>query len=231
MRQLVITGASGYLGRELARQAVEVGWAVVGLFRSAPGDVVGVEWRRADIRERDDIATMLAQTRPDVVIHAASSDHDWATTADGAAHVAVAAANLGARLIHVSSDAIFSGRRAPYDEAAVPDPVTRYGAAKAAAETAARAIAPDAVIARTSLILGDGQSKHERHVRDLVAGRVSGALFTDELRCPVHLGDLASALLELAGVAHGFSGVVNLAGAEALSRHHLGQLIARRFGI
>ena len=69
---------------------------------------------------------------------------------------------------------------------------------KAAAETAVRGITPTAVIARTSLIIGNGDSQHERHVHALAAGAVTGALFTDDVRCPVHVTDLASALLELA---------------------------------
>jgi dTDP-4-dehydrorhamnose reductase len=60
-------------------------------------------------------------------------------TPDGAAHVAVAAA--GIRLVHVSSDAVFSGRDVDYGEEALPDPINRYGAARAAAETADRASA------------------------------------------------------------------------------------------
>jgi hypothetical protein len=99
-------------------------------------------------------------------------------------HVALAAAVAGARLVHVSSDAVFSGTTtARYDETHVPDPTTPYGAAKAAAETAIKGITPTAVIARTSLISGDGGSQHERHVHALAAGAVTGALFTDDVRC------------------------------------------------
>ena len=125
-------------------------------------------------------------------------------------HVALAAAMVGARLVHVSSDAVFSGTTARYDETHVPDPTTPYGAANAAAETAIKGITPTAVIARTSLIIGDGDSQHERHVHALAAGTVTGALFTDDVRCPVHVTDLASALLELA--ASPYSGIRHVAG-------------------
>jgi dTDP-4-dehydrorhamnose reductase len=56
------------------------------------------------------------------VINAVYRKGDWATTADGAAHVAVAAADVRARLVHVSSDAVFSGAADRYDEACLPDP-------------------------------------------------------------------------------------------------------------
>ena len=66
-------------------------------------------------------------------------------------------------------------------------------------------------------------------VHDLAAGRREGVLFTDDVRCPVHVADLAAALLELAGSdAHG---VHHLAGADAVTRHELGLLIAQRDGL
>ena len=104
---------------------------------------------------------------PDAIINAAYRQADWATTADGGMHVAAAAAAVGARLVHVSSDAVFSGLAGRYDETCSPDPATPYGAAKAAAETAVKGLDPAAVIARTSLIIGNGDSPHEALVRSL----------------------------------------------------------------
>jgi dTDP-4-dehydrorhamnose reductase len=112
----------------------------------------------------------------------------------------------------------------------LPDPITAYGAAKAAAETAIRLLAPStAVIARTSLIIGDGDSAHENFVHDLATGRRKGALYTDAVRCPVHVTDLACALLEIAASER--SGSCHLAGPDALTRHELGVLIAERDGL
>ncbi|WP_222107154.1 sugar nucleotide-binding protein, partial [[Actinomadura] parvosata] len=165
------------------------------------------------------------------------------------------------RLVHVSSDAIFSGTSPgassgispdaspeatseatsgadsgadsgtgwSYDETCPPDPITPYGAAKAAAETAVRVVLPAAAIARTSLIVGHGRSVHETLVHALAAGTREGVLFTDDIRCPVHVTDLAAALLEVA--ARGLTGVQHVAGADAVSRHELGVLIARRDGL
>ena len=131
--------------------------------------------------------------------------------------------------MHVSSDAVFSGTAIRYDETAIPDPTTAYGAAKAAAETAIKAISPAAVIVRTSLIIGDGGSGHERRVHALATGESTGVLFTDDIRCPVHVADLAAALLELA--PPGPASIHHVAGADAVSRHELGILIARRDGL
>jgi dTDP-4-dehydrorhamnose reductase len=207
-------------------RAAAAGWEPVGTYVANPAATADV---RMDIRDPGEVRRVLADVRPDAIVHTASGRdrNDWSATADGAAQVAVAA--RGIRLVHVSSDAIFSGRAVHYDETALPDPVYRYGAAKAAAETAVQAIDPSAAVVRTSLILGDGNGAHEILTRDLITGRVRGALFTDEVRTPVHVDDLADALLELAG--SDYAGVLNVAGADPVSRYDLGVLVARRDGL
>jgi dTDP-4-dehydrorhamnose reductase len=227
--RILVVGGSGFLGGELVRRSSAAGDEVVATFRTRPGSLDGVDWRPLDVRDRDDVATLVRAVGPDIVVNAAYAQSDWATTAEGAAHVGLAAAAGGARLVHVSSDAVFSGAAVHYDETRVPDPVNPYGAAKAAAETAIGAVDPRAVIARTSLILGDGRSPHERFVHDLVAGRRTGVLFTDDIRCPVHVADLAAALLELAASER--AGIHHVAGPDALSRYDLGLLVARRDGL
>jgi dTDP-4-dehydrorhamnose reductase len=182
-----------------------------------------------DLRRNEEITSALRETQPDVVINAAYRKADWATTADGAICLAMAATQHGSRLVHVSSDAVFSGADVRYDESATPDPISPYGAAKAAAETAIRLFAPTALIARTSLIIGNAGSVHEEFIHDLATGRRNGVLFTDDIRCPVHVADLARAVLELA--ASDQAGVCHLAGPDAVSRHELGLLVAGRDGL
>ncbi|GAA5187279.1 sugar nucleotide-binding protein [Rugosimonospora acidiphila] len=252
--RILVTGGTGHLGSQLTRQAASAGWSVIGTYFTRP---TGSADERLDIRDPAAVHQTMRRVRPDVVVHTAAGRDDWRVIADGAAHVAAAAAALGARLVHVSSDAIFSGDDVHYDEAAAPDPVYRYGAAKAAAETAVRAIAPGAAIVRTSLILGDGWGGsgdgrggssdgrggssdgrggssdglggHETLTHRLISGQIDGVLFTDQIRTPVHVADLADSLLELA--AGGYAGVINVAGPDAISRYDLGVLVARRDGL
>ncbi len=215
MRILVTGGRNGYLGQHVVLTA-------------SGHDVLPVGSVDADVRDRAAVDALVARHRPDVIVHTAFVQSEWDVTATGAAQVALAAAKYGVRLVLVSSDVVFSGADGAYAESAPPDPITPYGAAKAAAETVALAVCPDVVVARASLILGDGCSPHERLVHRL-AGGADGALFDDEQRCPVHVSDLASALVELAG--NDLQGVLHLGGAEAMSRLDLGQLIARRDGL
>ncbi|MEV2232016.1 sugar nucleotide-binding protein [Streptomyces phaeochromogenes] len=236
--KVLIIGGSGFLGTELVCRATAAGWETAATYCSRPDDIagavgaVGASWHRLDLRSPGHIDEVLAAVAPNAVIDATSGGSDWAVTADGSIRVATAAMRRGCRLVHVSSDAVFSGSRIHYDETCLPDPVTPYGAAKAAAETAVRLLAPTAAVARTSLIIGhggSGRSVHERLVHALASGTHDGVLFTDDIRCPVHVEDLASALLELAVSDH--RGMFHLAGADALSRHELGVLIARRDGL
>jgi dTDP-4-dehydrorhamnose reductase len=232
-RTLLVTGASGQLGRRVAAEAARAGWQVVGSFMRVPVEIPGVEWRRLDVTDRAATLGQIEELRPDAVIHTAihlRGPQVWVVNADGAATVATAARSVGARLIHMSSDAIFDGTAAPYDETADPTPVNQYGASKAAAETAVRAIAPEAALVRTSLIIArDPLDNHSQMVLDIARRTRNESLFTDEIRCPVAVEDLAAALLELLELP--FAGILNVAGADAVSRYELGVLIAQRYGV
>ncbi len=223
---LLVVGASGFLGAQVCRQAVTAGERVVGTYHSAAVEVPGVEARRLDVTDRAAVRALVTEVRPDAVISTSYRCDDWAVTANGAAHVAYAAAELGARLVHLSSDALHAGRPAPYLDDDVPTPIYPYGAAKAAAETAVRAIDPGAVLVRTSLIVGEG-SKQIQLCLDALAGRAT--LFTDELRCPIDVSDLAAAVLEL--VPSDYAGLLNVAGPDAVSRAELGLLVAGNLGL
>ncbi|MBT0773744.1 sugar nucleotide-binding protein [Kineosporia sp. J2-2] len=233
--RLLVVGGSGFLGGEVISQARRAGHRVSGThFSARPGSFSprspDVAWHQLDVTHRERVLALVRELAPDAVINTAYRQADWATTADGAMHVAAASSVVGSRLVHVSSDAIFSGAADRYDEAAAPDPVHAYGAAKAAAELAVRGLDPSAVVARTSLIVGGGASPTERLVHELAAGTRAGTLFTDDVRCAVHVADLAAALLELAADprAHG---IRHLAGEDPVSRYDLGVLIARRDGL
>jgi dTDP-4-dehydrorhamnose reductase len=202
---LLVTGAGGYLGSELLRRT----------------DAVGVSSADADIRDPAAVGALFDRLRPRVVIHTAYRRDDRATTFDGAVNVAAAAAE--ARLVHLSTDVVFDGEKgAPYVEEDEPTPLTDYGRAKADAERAVLAEHPGALVVRTSLIYGGPQPGPQ----ELLAADPDASFFTDEVRCPIQVGDLADALIELA--ATDLSGVLHVAGADRLSRHEFAELLAGR---
>ncbi|MFI5804461.1 SDR family oxidoreductase [Streptomyces sp. NPDC051561] len=226
---VLIIGGSGFLGSELVRQAGAAGCTTVATYATEPSVASPTAWIHLDLRDTASLATVVAEVNPRAVINASSGLDDWAVTAEGPLHLALATARLGVRMVHMSSDAVFSGSQQRYDESCKPDPVTPYGAAKAAAESGILAVYPEAAVARTSLIIGDGGSAHERLVHQLAASTSVGALFTDDVRCPVHVVDLAAAVLEIAFSDE--AGILHLGGPDALSRHELGVLIAQRDGL
>jgi len=232
-RTLLVIGASGQLGQCVARGAVGQGWRVVGTFHRAPLETLPIDWRELDLTDVRMVEALIADIPPDAVVNAAlqmTQPWIWPVNAGGAAAVALATARIGARLIHISSDAIFDGEQSPYTEADDPSPITVYGGSKAAAETAVRAIMPAAAVIRTSLLIADDPlDKHSRMALDIAQGLRPEKLFTDEFRCPIAAIDLAAAILELIDLP--VTGILNVVGADAVSRYELGQLVTRRHGL
>jgi dTDP-4-dehydrorhamnose reductase len=221
------------LGAELVRLAPAQGWEVVATYFARRPEQLAAESVSLDIRDEVAVARTLAEIRPAAVIHTAYRQEGadlWKTTAAGAGAVASAARRLGARLVHLSSDAVFDGERVgSYREDDPVNPITAYGQAKAAAERLVAEEHPGALIARTSLIYGGAElSKHERLILDAADGRATIAFFHDELRCPVMVTDLALALVEL--TPGDMAGPLHLGGADIVSRYEFAQLVARAHG-
>ena len=164
---------------------------------------------------------LFERLRPDVVIHTAYRQEADDVNTVGSENVAAAAAAAGARLVHLSTDVVFDGRKgAPYVETDPPCPVTAYGRAKAEAERRVTAAHPGALLVRTSLLYGGAEpSKHELAARDPEL-----TFFTNEVRSPVQVTDLARALLELAELDA--AGPLHVAGADALSRAEFAELLS-----
>jgi len=233
--RIFITGGTGYLGGALIRLARVAGHTVgASYFSQPPAPDSRVAWAPLDVREPLAVEETLDRFRPDAVIHTAfrqGGPELFPITAEGAGNVARAAAALGLRLVHMSSDVIFDGERAgAYTEADGPSPISPYGEAKARAEALVAAAHPGAAIVRTSLIYGFDPIDRQTHFAlEVARGERADRLFRDEFRCPIFVDDLAAGLLEL--VARDYAGVLHMAGAEVVSRYAIGQLMAQAFGL
>ena len=130
----------------------------------------------------------------------------------------MAAAARDVRLIHVSSDVVFDGTRGRYVEEDAPAPVNSYGRSKAGAERRVRELHPRATIVRTSLIDGGVEPGPQERL-----AREGTRFFVDEIRSPVHVADLADALLEL--IPLDVPGPLHVAGADDVSRYDFALLL------
>jgi dTDP-4-dehydrorhamnose reductase len=199
---LHVTGASGYLGSELVRLRPDA------------------TTERVEVRDAGAVSDLFVRLRPDAVIHTAYRQDEDDVNTVGSENVARAAASVGARLVHISTDVVFDGRKgAPYVEEDPLSPLTEYGHAKAEAEIRVALAHPEALLVRTSLMYGGGTpSKHELAARD-----PGYTFYTNEVRSPVQVTDLAQALLELAELDT--SGPLHVAGADDVSRAEFAELI------
>jgi dTDP-4-dehydrorhamnose reductase len=217
MSRMLITGGSSYLGQHLVPLAAAAHIVHYTYHQSPPN--LSAPGSPLDVRDETAVHTLITSFQPDVIIHLAGSNRgrDMASVIRlGAGSIVWAAQEVGARLIHLSTDSIFAGDAAPYDETAVPTPINAYGRAKADAEAIVRQH-PNSVIVRTSLIYGLAQmDQGTRWMADALAQSQPVTLFSNQIRNPIWVDSLCHALLELAH--HSYTGVLNVAGRQVLSR-------------
>ncbi|MBK9120215.1 MAG: SDR family oxidoreductase [Phycisphaerales bacterium] len=228
----LITGASGQLGGHVilrcqARSATAI-CTIATRAVTAPGDL---ETESVDLANESELVSCVRRFHPNYLIHlgAMTSVADCHTQPVRAAVINTYAtailaditAEIGARLVFASTDMVFDGEHAPYDEVATPAPLSHYGRTKAAAETALYG-RRHVVIVRLPLMYGwPATPRRTTFVQQMEALRATQPvqLFADEFRTPIWLGDAATALVALA--RSDFSGVIHLPGPERLSRFEL----------
>ncbi|MBN1315190.1 MAG: SDR family oxidoreductase [Anaerolineales bacterium] len=236
--RLLIIGGSSTLGRVIVRKAL-ADWQVLATYwkNSDPLDPYSnketTERCQLDIRKRDEVEKCMVAFRPDVIIHTAGSnqsdDMEQVITL-GARNITRSIAGSNTRLIHLSTDVVFNGQNAPYDETAAPSPIHAYGRAKAESEAIVTKDLTDFVIIRTSLIYSlTGQDHQSAWMKRVSLTNNPVTLFTDEFRCPVWVESLADACLELA--SNPFSGILHVAGDQRQNRWEFGKSLFRAWGI
>jgi len=195
--KILITGASGQLGREL-------------VLLTGPTDVeiVGFGRDRLDITNLDSCRSVLVEQRPDAIIHCAAytavdqaesePDAAFRVNASGSRNLAVAAEEIGARLCYVSTDYVFDGKgKAPYNEYDAPNPQTVYGKSKLAGEELVRTLCSRYFIVRTSWVYGKYGHNFVKTMLKLGGERDSLKVVSDQIGSPTYTLDLAEFLVRL----------------------------------
>ncbi len=225
-RRIAITGAGGTLGRDLARVLQD-------------RDLTLLDHASCDVTDPQVTAARLAEARPEVVIHAAAftkvdrcerePELAFRVNAQGTSNVAAAANARRARLVYISTDYVFDGRkRVPYVEDDPVGPLSVYGRSKLEGERAAAAV-PGALVVRTCWLYGlDGRNFVEAILARAAQGQPLRVV-SDQVGCPTWTAHLARAIATLVDL--GSSGVVHVPGGGQCSRHEFACAIVRQAGL
>ena len=225
--KVLILGASGLLGQSLMRE-----WG---------GDeVVGLSSSDVDIRDSATVLRVMENTRPEwIVLSAAYADVDgcegnqelaFAVNRDGAINVAEAAKRTGAKLLFLSSDYVFDGKKtSPYETQDPRNPQSVYGRTKAEAEVRSQELLPECCIVRTSWLFGTGGKCFPDTILKLAATRPALDVVNDQRGCPTYTVDLAQAIAELCRSSA--TGIVHVTNAGNCSWFEFAREIVRAAGL
>jgi dTDP-4-dehydrorhamnose reductase len=238
--KILITGASGLLGINLALEAAKE-HSVIGLVNNQRVQTKSFQVLQADLLTSGAVERILNQTQPDWVIHCAALANVDACEAEPARayqlntevpHIlAKHVARGGARLLHVSTDAVFDGQRGQYSEEDKPNPLSTYAKTKLDGELAVAQTDPTAIIARVNLFgwsISGKRSLAEFFYYNLKANKPLKG-FTDVYSCPLLANDLANIFLEM--LALELQGLYHVVSSECGSKYDFGLQIAGKFGL
>jgi len=238
--RVLVTGASGSLGWALSKRLLS-DCEVVATYNSHPSVPAGTEALRLDLSDRDALADLCRQNKPDVIFHCAAmtnpddcekdSRRALRVNFEATLEIARIAKDMGSRLVFTSTDLVFDGSRGGYREEDAARPLSIYGTSKLKAEEEVLGIAPESVVVRSSLMYGMGSETSGTFLRSLTDTLAKGReirLFTDQRRNPILVDDFARALV--AAVEEDLSGLYHVAGRETVTRFEFGREVCRAFG-
>lgn len=210
------------------------------LMRQKTGDeLTGLGSVDADIRSPEQVTRALDATKPNwIVLSAAYTDVDGcesnrelaaAVNTQGPLNVAEAARRLGSKLVFVSTDYVFNGKKTtPYDADDPRDPINVYGQTKADAEIGVLEVLPDACIVRTSWLFGPWGKCFPDTILKLAAIRSELDVVNDQRGCPTYTFDLAQAIIKLCHASA--KGIVHCTNAGVCSWYEFASEVIRQAG-
>jgi dTDP-4-dehydrorhamnose reductase len=224
--RVTIFGATGMLGKALIRQWKE-------------DEITGLGSADADLRSPEQIRRVINQSRPDwIVLSAAYTDVDGcesnrelaaAVNTQGPINIANAAREAGSKLIFISTDYVFNGKKAaPYEASDPRDPINVYGKTKADAEAGILALLPQACIVRTSWLFGPWGRCFPDTILKLAASRPELEVVDDQRGSPTYTFDLADTIIRLCRA--GAEGIVHCTNSGVCSWYEFASEVVRQAG-
>ncbi|RLM03738.1 dTDP-4-dehydrorhamnose reductase [Gibbsiella quercinecans] len=194
--KVLLTGSKGQLG-SCFQDRLPAGW-----------EVWATDSDTLDITDLDKVKQAVAQYQPDVIVNAAAyTAVDKAETepelaalinATGPKNLALAAKEVGARLVHVSTDYVFDGKATtPYVETDLTNPLGVYGQTKLDGELAVAEVLPEAIIIRTAWVFSEYGNNFVKTMLRLAKDRDTLGIVADQRGCPTYAGDIAQAIIDL----------------------------------
>ena len=232
MRRILVTGANGQLGSEMR------------LLGAASGNrYLFTDVAELDITDETSVAQCVREERIDAIVNcAAYTDVDRAEEDEAAAdrinraavgNLARAAAAVGATLIHVSTDYVFSGdAHTPYVETCVPKPLGVYGRTKLAGEAEVEASGCKALIIRTAWLYSEFGRNFLKTMLRLTAERERLTVVFDQVGTPTYAGDLARTIFGIveSGAYDGREGIYHFSNEGVCSWYDFAHAIAAEAG-
>jgi len=228
LKRLLITGASGVVGRALAK-ACSSRFEVVGTYHKHNYQPDYLKLRMLDLNDAGEIENCLDTVQPAIVVHTAglseiqycenNRQEAEAVNYRATAQMAAFCTQRGIRLIYLSSDMVFDGLRGNYNENDAPAPINQYGKSKFAGEEAVKSICQNYVIARLNLVYGRGESSKKTFSDRILIANWSQRpykIYAGQIRNPINLDTACRALRELA--EGDFGGLYHLGGADSIDR-------------
>ena len=244
--KVLVTGANGLLGQELIAALLERKHEVIatskGPSRIKTDAGSSITYRELNITDGLAIQQVLAETRPEVIIHAAAMTQvddcelDKITcyniNVTATRFLVEAAKEVGARLVYISTDFIFDGEAGPYKEDDEPKPVNYYGSTKLSAEAEIMESGLPWSIVRTVLVIGTAvgtRSNIISWVRDKLTRGEKIKVVDDQFRTPTFTEDLAKGIVLV--VEKKATGIYHISGKDFLTPYQIALKTADHFGL
>jgi dTDP-4-dehydrorhamnose reductase len=237
--RILVTGAHGLLGHSLLRHERQI--KMIGCGRR-PQPVDQRSYHQVELTDRRAITRLLAEVRPDWVIHtAALTDVDRCETErelaqqvnlESVAHLVEACGQIDAGLVQLSTDYVFDGQKGPYSEDDEPHPLSYYGALKLASESLVLESGIKGLVLRTLWLYGYIPGTRRNLVTwplQMLSRGESVQAVDDQWGNPTYVHDLAEMLLELC--QQNARGLFHMGGASYMTRYELVVQLAQFFGL